>query len=180
MTRERWRKIEALYHAALEREPGERAAFLTDACQHDRNLRSEVESLLAPRGLEARASRLGNLPSSSLHWSKPLRTNHVIDAGDFSDTLKNQTRPAMNRGKRCCDAGGTVLDFVAAMEGCYLVEAAQKLQAMTCSSGPWNRHRTGRNWLRKEEGSFAFVYGRSGFWPAVALVASLRRTLSDH
>jgi DNA primase len=33
-----------------------------------------------------------------------------------------------------CGAGGTVLDFVAAMEGCSLFEAAQKLQAMTCSS----------------------------------------------
>ena len=32
-----------------------------------------------------------------------------------------------------CDAGGTVLDFVAAMEGCSLFEAAQRLQAMTCS-----------------------------------------------
>jgi DNA primase len=35
-----------------------------------------------------------------------------------------------------CDAGGTVLDFVAAIEGCSLVEAARKLQAMTCSSDP--------------------------------------------
>ena len=31
-----------------------------------------------------------------------------------------------------CDAGGTVLDFVAAMEGCSLFEAARRLQAMTC------------------------------------------------
>lgn len=35
-----------------------------------------------------------------------------------------------------CDAGGTVLDFVAAMEGCSLVEASRRLQAMTCSSDP--------------------------------------------
>ena len=35
-----------------------------------------------------------------------------------------------------CGAGGTVLDFVAAMEGCSLFEAAQRLQAMTCSSTP--------------------------------------------
>lgn len=35
-----------------------------------------------------------------------------------------------------CDAGGTVLDFVAAIEGCSLVEAARKLQAITCSSVP--------------------------------------------
>jgi len=35
-----------------------------------------------------------------------------------------------------CGAGGTVLDFVAAMERCALFEAAQKLQAMTGSSVP--------------------------------------------
>jgi DNA primase len=33
-----------------------------------------------------------------------------------------------------CDAGGTVLDFVAAMERCSLFEAVQRLQAMTGSS----------------------------------------------
>ncbi len=35
-----------------------------------------------------------------------------------------------------CGAGGTVLDFVAAMERCSLFEAGQRLQAMTCSSAP--------------------------------------------
>ncbi len=35
-----------------------------------------------------------------------------------------------------CGAGGTVLDFVAAMERCSLFETAQKLQAMTCFSVP--------------------------------------------
>jgi DNA primase len=35
-----------------------------------------------------------------------------------------------------CGAGGTVLDFIAAIEGCSLFEAAQKLQAMRCSSPP--------------------------------------------
>jgi DNA primase len=35
-----------------------------------------------------------------------------------------------------CGAGGTVLDFVAAMEGCSLFDAAQRLQAMRCSSTP--------------------------------------------
>ena len=34
-----------------------------------------------------------------------------------------------------CGAGGTVLDFVAAMEHCSLYDAAQKLQAMAGSSG---------------------------------------------
>ncbi len=45
MTPESWRKIDELYHAALEREPGERGAFLDAACS-DVEVRREVESLL--------------------------------------------------------------------------------------------------------------------------------------
>src|ERR1700741_2886303 len=45
MKTERWRQIEQLYHAAREREPGERNQFLQGACA-DEKLRGEVESLL--------------------------------------------------------------------------------------------------------------------------------------
>lgn len=47
MTPERWRQIEDLYQAALERDATERAAFLDEACAGDEELRCEVESLLA-------------------------------------------------------------------------------------------------------------------------------------
>jgi tetratricopeptide (TPR) repeat protein len=43
----RWRQIEQLYHAALEREASERASFLEQSCAADPSLRQEVESLLA-------------------------------------------------------------------------------------------------------------------------------------
>jgi eukaryotic-like serine/threonine-protein kinase len=46
MTPERWREIERLYHAALERRAEERAAFLTEACGNDGTLRRELDSLL--------------------------------------------------------------------------------------------------------------------------------------
>jgi eukaryotic-like serine/threonine-protein kinase len=45
MTPERWREIERVYHAALERPAAERALYLTDACGADHALRREVESL---------------------------------------------------------------------------------------------------------------------------------------
>ena len=41
-----WRQVEELYHSALEREPGERASFLAEACFGDEELRREVEALL--------------------------------------------------------------------------------------------------------------------------------------
>lgn len=47
MKPERWQQLEPLYHAALERESGARAAFLDEACAGDAELRREVESLLA-------------------------------------------------------------------------------------------------------------------------------------
>jgi eukaryotic-like serine/threonine-protein kinase len=43
----RWSRIERIYHAALERTVDERAAFVTQACSSDSDLRREVESLLA-------------------------------------------------------------------------------------------------------------------------------------
>src|SRR5262250_2853226 len=46
MKPERWKQIEQLYHAALEREPGAREAFLAQACAGDEELRREVEELL--------------------------------------------------------------------------------------------------------------------------------------
>jgi serine/threonine protein kinase len=51
MNPERWRKIERLYHLALEQEPAQRNRFLADACQDDAELRGEVGSLLAQSGV---------------------------------------------------------------------------------------------------------------------------------
>src|SRR5262245_49569815 len=46
MKPERWKQIERLYHAALDCEPDERAAFLAETCIDDSGLRREVEELL--------------------------------------------------------------------------------------------------------------------------------------
>src|SRR5215813_11588320 len=46
MNNQRWQRIEELYHAALERAPEDRAAFLAEACADDSDLRREVEELL--------------------------------------------------------------------------------------------------------------------------------------
>jgi len=46
MDSERWQKIDQLFHAALEHESGERAAFLTAACAGDDALCEEVQALL--------------------------------------------------------------------------------------------------------------------------------------
>jgi serine/threonine protein kinase/Tfp pilus assembly protein PilF len=43
---ERWKQVDDLFQSAVERAPGERAAFLDKACHGDEGLRREVESLL--------------------------------------------------------------------------------------------------------------------------------------
>lgn len=47
MNPERWKQIDELFQAALDREPSQRAAFLEQACDGDETLRQEVESMLA-------------------------------------------------------------------------------------------------------------------------------------
>jgi eukaryotic-like serine/threonine-protein kinase len=46
MNPERWQKLDELFHSALEREPGEREAFLTEACVGDDELREELDSMI--------------------------------------------------------------------------------------------------------------------------------------
>jgi len=45
MKPERWQQLDQLFHSALEREPGERAAFLDKACGGVESLRKQVEAL---------------------------------------------------------------------------------------------------------------------------------------
>ena len=50
MKPDRWKKVDALFAAALEKDSAERSAFLDAACADDPALRREVESLLAIDG----------------------------------------------------------------------------------------------------------------------------------
>ena len=62
-----WSKVEELFHAALERAPAEREAFLREACGGDAELRREVESLLAE---ERSAERLMEEPAAGAATQK--------------------------------------------------------------------------------------------------------------
>jgi serine/threonine protein kinase len=50
MQSNRWERIEALFHRAMELAPENRASFLDSACGEDRTLRDEVDSLLVHHG----------------------------------------------------------------------------------------------------------------------------------
>jgi hypothetical protein len=55
---QQWERIKWLYHAALDRDANERAAFLAEACAGDESLRGAIESLLQ---CDARTERWSNL-----------------------------------------------------------------------------------------------------------------------
>jgi len=80
-----------VFHSAREREPGERAAFLVEACGEDEELRREVESLLAAEGagsallgapMREAAAILASQPGQSQHQLAPGRElgPYVIEA----------------------------------------------------------------------------------------------------
>ena len=50
MDPQRWARIEALYHAALEKEPGECSGHIAYECADDPDLRHEIETMLGVRG----------------------------------------------------------------------------------------------------------------------------------
>jgi serine/threonine protein kinase/Tol biopolymer transport system component len=50
LTPDRWARIQQVFHAALEKLAGERAAFLDEACRGDESLRQNVELLLSGEG----------------------------------------------------------------------------------------------------------------------------------
>ena len=79
MKPERWQQLDKLFHAALERRPEERAAFLVEACDGDEALHQQVEQLLAAHeeagsfiekpAVEVEARSLANEQADSLDAS---------------------------------------------------------------------------------------------------------------
>jgi serine/threonine-protein kinase len=77
MDRQRWARIESLYHAALEKEPSKRPAYLKAECGDEPGLRREVESLLGCADTELR-SPVNECQRWPLGFR--LRSYEIIDA----------------------------------------------------------------------------------------------------
>src|SRR6202140_4811917 len=79
MEPERWNRIEGFYHAALEHEPGGRAAFLAEVCPEP-DLRREVESLLGSDGSD---DSMLEHPA----WSKGIRAGERLGPYEILDRI---------------------------------------------------------------------------------------------
>ena len=75
---ERWRRIEELLAAAVDREPAARERFLDAACAGDSDLRREVDSLLAAH---ERSGALDRLASEVASFAAELRGTAAMLAG---------------------------------------------------------------------------------------------------
>ena len=83
---ERWRKIEQLYHAALECQASKRPAFLQQACAGDEELRRQVEALLARDQQAKNFLQSPVLEMAAKPWAQDLPT-----AGLEPERLVGQT-----------------------------------------------------------------------------------------
>ena len=84
MQAERWKEIDRLFDAVLERQPSERASFLAEACVGDDELRREVESLL---DAHERAGKFIEAPAVQ------VAAKAVVAGGDAFSTIGRTIGP---------------------------------------------------------------------------------------
>ena len=92
MSPERWRRIEELYHAAAERDPAARRAFLKTACGPDTELYAEVESLLRREATAGNFLESCTQEMSDLHTLPaqvgPYRVTSRLGAGGMGEVYR--------------------------------------------------------------------------------------------
>ncbi len=89
MNRERWQRVEAIFHAALEQSDQDRATFVNQACDGDTSLRDEVAALLAyddPYTSFIERPALEALGSDRVNGAAPVKVNDTAEATLLSDT----------------------------------------------------------------------------------------------
>ena len=109
MDPERWRQVEQLYLAAVDKSPDERAAFLEQACSGDNSVREEVESLLsftpnADKLLQATVQEVAsqassdNAPTTTLHVGTKFGATFGTGAGETRKLGRYQLLEKIGKG----------------------------------------------------------------------------------
>src|SRR6185295_8299956 len=82
MKPDRWRKVDELFEAALDHEPGRRAAFLDEACGSDKDLRREVEKMLDFEKQSEDFIKTNVFEVAARLITKPKTSSHTADSID--------------------------------------------------------------------------------------------------
>jgi serine/threonine protein kinase len=88
----RWKRIDEIFHAALDREHSVRAAFLNEACQGDDSLRKELERLI---GCHEKESNLLDRPPSDLAAAFLIKKDTDIETISHYQILRKIGRGGM-------------------------------------------------------------------------------------
>jgi serine/threonine protein kinase len=86
MDPKRWERIEALFHAAISKEPSERSGYLASACAGDSGLRHEVETLLGCADAELK-SPASVAFLSDLRQKEPEQVQRLLRAREDTVTI---------------------------------------------------------------------------------------------
>jgi tRNA A-37 threonylcarbamoyl transferase component Bud32/GAF domain-containing protein len=139
MNSERWRQIDQLFEAALERRPDERPAFLSAACGGDESLRLEVESLL--RSDEAAESFIEEpavaLVAEAIAGQPAPTTSQQLDDASF-EALVGPSRPFL----WFVWISSVIIAAVFAYAACLLVQKGGASVALG-----WSEARRGDGWF---------------------------------
>src|SRR5262245_15460706 len=87
MTPERWRQVEEIFQAAIERDVVERDDFLTETCGGDAELRREVVSLLA---YETAGTRTGEPFQQAIKGAARSLNVEQIEPNELDDNLSGR------------------------------------------------------------------------------------------
>jgi serine/threonine protein kinase/tetratricopeptide (TPR) repeat protein len=91
MTPERYQQVEAIFQAALDLVPEERARYLAEACAHDTSLRSDVESLLSQH------DSFGDMLEQPLYGETELNAFGSLEALATPDDIDPLLDPMLGR-----------------------------------------------------------------------------------
>ena len=132
MTPERWKRIEELYHESRARAPGERAAFLAQACPDDEALRREVLAILN----DTNADGFLATPAPGIRSPLTSALSQITMAGRALGTYHYRPWSAWAAWERYLGLTTRSLDVMSPSRSCRQLSSAIPIDSRASSAKP--------------------------------------------